>query len=685
MSSSLEEENARLRKELAAAQAAKSTADQVRQKEAELESMRSNMVKLSRQLDEEKTLKDYIEANNHHLERKLYDLEYGSVAPGSSVVPASKSGKGISFGSDRSKEEGGENPLRDSQVSVKLMRVVEQWMSTKDLQQALLRNAGINDVSFSTLVQVLSECGSLSMLDLGQNQLTMDSCSDICRLITTAPKLSFVSVAENHFSMRSIGYFMTAVMERQNKKKLTPLEVLDLEGNEGLIHAIGGAQQQALVDQVSEVYGDRLPNTGAELVAQVMRALWRFLHYTDHPQVKDTSEDEVDFQKMDRATLRKMENALCKLLLMSEDSEGGVGAEGHPSNPKTVHANLVLLSLQEPADTLTDGPVAVTMQAAQGGGYPQEAKANAEGVHLPPIEQQGASASGKRESGMAGGGSRLESTQRPPRMELRDPFSDLKTAFEPPKEKLKTFNHKQIVTKSGQVLMNMLERLLETTEIDARDVETDQTLLEYACQTGNMGLAKLCYRRGANLSARTKRGASYLNIVTKNKRYDLMEFLHTYGVKVNHQDAEGRTALHVAAAENDVDAICRLLEWGADVNLHDHKKRTPLHTAARNGHNEATMLLLEVGADMNAKDEKEYTAVAHAEAMNHFALMDRLTELGGKGHGLSMAKKDPMAKTAKNLGELTVTAGMLKSSSLGRIGKVAVKGMPPQLAASLLK
>lgn len=27
------------------------------------------------------------------------------------------------------------------------------------------------------------------------------------------------------------------------------------------------------------------------------------------------------------------------------------------------------------------------------------------------------------------------------------------------------------------MLMNMLERLLETTEIDARDVETEQTLL----------------------------------------------------------------------------------------------------------------------------------------------------------------------------------------------------------------
>ena len=79
--------------------------------------------------------------------------------------------------------------------------------------------------------------------------------------------------------------------------------------------------------------------------------------------------------------------------------------------------------------------------------------------------------------------------------------------------------------------MNMLERLLETTEIDARDVETEQTLLEYACHTGNMGLAKLCYRRGANLSAKTQKGETAFNIVTQNKRYDLMEFLHTYGVK----------------------------------------------------------------------------------------------------------------------------------------------------------
>merc|ERR1719412_2493840 len=111
---------------------------------------------------------------------------------------------------------------KSSQVSTKLMRVVDQWMRHRDLQEALLRGASINDHAFTTLVQAFVDCRSLQTLDLSQNLLTMDSCSDICQLITTAPSLSFISLADNLFSLRSVGYFMTAVMERQNTKKLIP-------------------------------------------------------------------------------------------------------------------------------------------------------------------------------------------------------------------------------------------------------------------------------------------------------------------------------------------------------------------------------------------------------------------------------------------------------------------------------
>jgi len=353
-----------------------------------------------------------------------------------------------------------------------------------------------------------------------------------------------------------------------------------------------------------------------------------------------------------------MENALMKILLL------GIEGDGQDTQLRPVTGNLAFAPFMEAAGTgagqnQRKEELSPAKKALQSSATAAQAPSAAPAAASQPVRQEQAKSQPRGQPAAA------------------DPFSDLKTAFEPQREKLKSFNLKQIVTRNGTVLMNMLERVLETTEIDARDVETDQTLLEYACNTGNMGLAKLCYRRGANLSAKTKKGETPFNIVTQKKRYDLMEFLHTYGVKVNAADAQGRTALHVAAANDDVDGVCRLIEWGADVNIRDNKRRTPIHVAAGSGNMKTTMLLLEVGADMNAKDDREYTAVAHAEANNHFALMDRLVQLGGRGHRLHQLAR---SKSAKMVGELVVSAGMLKSSSLGRIGKVAVKGLPGPLS-----
>merc|ERR1719262_1013060 len=154
--------------------------------------------------------------------------------------------------------------------STKIMRLVDSWMRQKDLQQVLLRGSAINDMGLSTIIQILSDCPSLHTLDLSQNLLTMDSCSDICQLITTAPSLSFISLADNLFSLRSIGYFMTAVMERQNTKKLMPLDLLDLQGNEGLVAAATAPVPDALLKQVNSGLANnsgRLPSRGPELVA----------------------------------------------------------------------------------------------------------------------------------------------------------------------------------------------------------------------------------------------------------------------------------------------------------------------------------------------------------------------------------------------------------------------------------
>lgn len=257
------------------------------------------------------------------------------------------------------------------------------------------------------------------------------------------------------------------------------------------------------------------------------------------------------------------------------------------------------------------------------------------------------------------------------------------------------FSIKQLHSRSGAINMESLDRLLDSTSISATDVESGQTLLEFACRTNNLSLAKFCYRRGADLNQFTASGETPFNIAVTNRSYKMMECLRMYGVRINATDSLGRTGMHVATTQNDIDAICRLIEWGADVNARDKSSKTPLHYAAISGHLEIAMFLLEIGADLNAMDDKEYTAVAHAEANDHFALMDRLVMLGGRGHRLLTEQsehrdaprpqfgvdesKQRSIRFKAPLGDVRISPLYLrKNSSLSRLGKY---GSSPSLPA----
>ena len=235
-----------------------------------------------------------------------------------------------------------------------------------------------------------------------------------------------------------------------------------------------------------------------------------------------------------------------------------------------------------------------------------------------------------------------------------------------------TFSLRSIRKPSGMVSIELVNKLLETTVIDACDIENNHTLLEHACRTSEVSLAKFCFRKGAVLTALTSSGESAVNLATANKCYELMEFLFVYGVPVNFSDAKGRTALHVAASNKDVDAICRLLELGADINARDNDGRTPLHLATIQGHRPTVELLLELGGRLNEADRKGFTAVAHAEVNDHFTLMDRLIALGGQGHRLDDHKEAP-----KKFGLDESTLKTVRGASLGRISAFPVSSRLP--------
>lgn len=569
-----------------------------------LEAMKSKLAHMQEKLDDEVKRSAAADLEKQALQRQL-DMKAEGVASSEAVTA--------------------------SVASTQLMRVVEQWMRRRDLEEVMLRATALTDESFGSLVPCLVQSPSLHTLDLSDNDLSINSVADLSQLVTLVPDLSVLSVARNALPLNVIGYFMTAMLERQ-AKGLSPPVLINLQNNQGLLAEENhGTDALAMQERIAELCHIKVSLKSANLLVTVSKALWTFLLDTGHPEVVGKDESP-EWGAVDQVTHGKMLEALRPIVLQEEVING---------EPRSISAWMAIAEAVKVVEA--DEPAAAFDM---------------------PVEQQQEHAGqldyGTQSSLAMAGASMVTST----------------TSLVPDERpvavtKSKTFNLKQIVTKNGMILMNILERLLETTHIDARDVESNQTLLEYAARTGNMSLSKLCYRRGMNMSAVTASGDTAFTIATRNKNYALMEFLHMYGVKVNSADASGRTALHVATANNDVDGICRLIEWGADINLRDKKGRTPLHAAAIGGHYEVAMLLLELGADLNAKDDKDYTAVAHAEANDNFTLWERLIKLGGRPHRLQEAD-GAYARTGGTIGVVTQPKFMRKSVSLQRLGRLPV-------------
>jgi ankyrin repeat protein len=577
-----------------------------------VEQMRSKLAAMQEKLDVEVKRAELATMEKDNMERRL-EMKAEPVSPGREYLSASV-------------------------ASTQIMRVVEHWIRHRDLEEVNVRQTGLTDESFATLVHVLQQSPSLSSIDLSDNELTNASVSDIAQILTSVSDLQMLTVARNHMPLGALGYFMTAMLERQ-AQDFEPPVLINFTDNQGLlVEENHGQEAIAMQDRCSTLCNLKVSLRAANLLVTVSNTLWKFLVDTGHPLLPaDCS--SPNWGELDETTHGKLLEALRPIVVYEEQVNG---------EPRSISAWIAVAAprpekedKEEPEEPAEVPTVTMSMDYAA--------------VEMPYQEPEPLKPK--------------VSTIEEARQSIEQPVQERDTQLVQKRaEKSKTFNIKQIVTKNGMILMNILDRMLETTAIDATDVETDRTLLEYSAMTGNMSLAKLCFRRGMNMSALTKDGNTAFNIATKRKDYQMMEFLHMYGVKVNSADAEGRTALHVATSNNDIDGICRLIEWGSDINLKNHKKQTPLHFAAMGGYMDVAMLLLELSAELNAKDEKNFTAVAHAEATDHFELMDRLVQLGGK-HASEVMDRSHIGD---KIGKLTQPKFMRKSTSLTRMQKLPV-------------
>lgn len=162
-------------------------------------------------------------------------------------------------------------------------------------------------------------------------------------------------------------------------------------------------------------------------------------------------------------------------------------------------------------------------------------------------------------------------------------------------------------------------------EIDKGTYQAQQTALQFAVQFGNVAVAELLLREGADIDRRCERGKTALHWAAQGNRVFNSEpapgiaLLLECGADINVQDYWGNTPLHVLAQcylGGACDAVKLLLENGIGIDVQNKKGKTALHLAALDeagrDNPDVLNLLLDEGADISIRDSRGLTALETA-------------------------------------------------------------------------
>ncbi|TIQ26423.1 MAG: c-type cytochrome [Mesorhizobium sp.] len=121
------------------------------------------------------------------------------------------------------------------------------------------------------------------------------------------------------------------------------------------------------------------------------------------------------------------------------------------------------------------------------------------------------------------------------------------------------------------------------------------TALYIACESGNVELARLLIKRGADVNLPVSWQRTPLYAANKGGRADIVKLLLDNGADPN-QVAKAQTPLHVAAENGCLQCVIHLVEAGADVNALTLDGKPPIHLAKVSGHDDVAAYLQSHGA-----------------------------------------------------------------------------------------
>jgi ankyrin repeat protein/L-ascorbate metabolism protein UlaG (beta-lactamase superfamily) len=166
--------------------------------------------------------------------------------------------------------------------------------------------------------------------------------------------------------------------------------------------------------------------------------------------------------------------------------------------------------------------------------------------------------------------------------------------------------------------------------------------IHVAAATGNIEIAKLLLKAGADIDAGDSDESTALGVAALRQQGEMLAFLIEQGADVNRRDRKADYPLSFAVSSGNAAIVQQLVDAGADLYYRNPHGETLLHTASRSGLTEFVKHLLDNTSDLEAKTANGGTPLGYAAMGGHSEIVQLLLDHGANPMPAAQGEAGPL-------------------------------------------